>query len=477
MKAAYKMTHSNSLNVFLFELPFWLSLLFGSLLPDTITPELEIASIPVDIKEIVLIAVACFYLLQAVINNFSSTIIFRQSYWHQHLPILTTILMFYAAVSMEGSGMDARNTKAMLYTLISTASAFWLGYILVKKTSTASLRSFLWRLTVCLALLGLLYSAASFFSLGLGNVRADLSAVESDFGILRVRGPLFSPATGHFILVPALAFSIQELIHTQTKSLFKFGVVMALTLTIIGLGSRAALIILFLFFLCLLFFMKNRKQAIIAALMMVILVSIAAGIFYAKASPDRVKSFEDSTRSETYLTSFQIISNRDVEFNMTGSGYGSYWPWYLIDMDGNQVSSFDATPTFLIYPFGYILYHPHSTFLLLIVELGVIGLLYFLHLWIVLLRMVMHNRQDAPFPILNSGVFASGFSMFFDFFIFKGAQLNTLWWIYLFAALALTYQVKQFKEQDQNFINDNNSHKKQESRNSVILIEEDKIGK
>jgi hypothetical protein len=34
-------------------------------------------------------------------------------------------------------------------------------------------------------------------------------------------------------------------------------------------------------------------------------------------------------------------------------------------------------------------------------------------------------------------MFASGVSLFFDFFIFKNPQLNSMWWIYFFGALAL----------------------------------------
>ncbi len=448
MKETYRTTYSNSLSVFFFELPFWLSLLYWSLLPDTQTPKLEIASIPINFKDLVLIAIACFYLLRPAIRNFSNTTTYRS--WHCHLPILTLILLFYAAVSMEWSGMDADNTGAMTYTLILTASAFLLGYNLLVKKSAEYTRPFLWRLTVILAGLGLFYSAASFLSLGIGDVRADLNAGATDFGILRVRGPLFGSSTGHFILVPALAFSIQELIQSHTQRLFKFIVVTALTLTIIGLGSRAGLIILFLFFLSLLFSIKDKKQAKIAALMMVILVLIATVFLSTKISVDRLNSFEDSARSDTYQTSFQIIDHRSAELNLTGSGYGSYWFWYLLDMDEVKVAHNNVTPSYLIHPFGSILYHPHSTFLLFIVELGMIGLLYFLYLWIVLARLVLSNRQSATFPILNSGVFVSGFSMFFDFFIFKGAQINTLWWIYLFGALALNSSFIRVKDGNNN---------------------------
>ncbi|MDM9385234.1 hypothetical protein QUB80_31770 [Chlorogloeopsis sp. ULAP01] len=338
--------------------------------------------------------------------------------------------------------MDASNARAMTYTLTLTASAFLLGYILLARRSVTSVRPFLWRLTVYLAVLGLLYSAASLFSLGMADVRADLNAGGSEFGIVRVQGPLFSSSTGYFILVPALAFAIQEFMKNHAQRLFKLAIIMALTLTIIGLGSRAALLTMCLFFLCLFLFMKNKKQAVIAAIIMIILVSTATTIIYSKASSDRIRTFEDSTRSDTYFTSFQIISHRNTELNITGSGYGSYWPWYLTDMDDTRVSFMNGAPIVLVYPFGYLLYHPHSTFLLCVVELGIPGLMYFGNLWIILIRLLFRSQQGIESAIFNCGIFASGFSMFFDFFIFKGGQISLIWWAYLFGALALNFNLQ-----------------------------------
>jgi O-antigen ligase len=447
MKVNSRNTDTSSFWLFLLELPFWLCFSYWSLLADTLTPKFDFLSIPVNVKDLVLIAVACFYLLLLILTNFGGTTNDKPWNWHCHLPILTVFLLFYAAVSIQRSGIDASNARAMTYTLVLTASAFLLGYILLARRSITSVRPFLWRLTVYLAVLGLLYSVASLFSLGMGDVRADLNAGASEFGIVRVQGPLFGSSTGYFILVPALAFAIQESMQSHTRRLFKLTVVMALTLTIIGLGSRAALLIMGLFFLCLIFFMKNKKQAIIAAIMMIILISTATIIIYSRASSDRIKSFEDTTRSDTYLTSFQIISHRNTELNITGSGYGSYWSWYLTDMDDMRVGAGNGAPVILVYPFGYLLYHPHSTFLLCVVELGIPGLIYFSILWIVLVRL-LRNRQGIESAIFNSGIFASGFSMFFDFFIFKGGQLSLIWWVYLFGALALNASFKNGQKEN-----------------------------
>jgi hypothetical protein len=51
------------------DLLFWLSLLYWSLTPATKTPWVDIASVPVNSKDIVLVVLSCICLLWAVIKN------------------------------------------------------------------------------------------------------------------------------------------------------------------------------------------------------------------------------------------------------------------------------------------------------------------------------------------------------------------------------------------------------------------------
>jgi O-antigen ligase len=339
--------------------------------------------------------------------------------------------------------MDPRDAKGMMFTLILTASSFLLGYNAIAKRPAASVRSFLWRLTVCLSAVGLLYTATSLSSFQLAGVR---SALVNDTTV-RVQGPLFGSDDGYFALIPALAFAIQEFIQTPTKRLFKLAIIFVLMLTLIGLSSRGAILIMGVFLCLTILFNKNKKIAALAALGVIIFVMIAGVIVLATSnSGDRLQSLEDSSRSDTYSTSFKIIGNRTIDLNIFGSGYGSYWNWYILDIeDGSDV---DGGRTFKIIrtSFGPILYHPHSTFLLLIVELGMVGFLYFLFLWTVYARLLLRDSIKLVFPILSCGMVASGFSIFMNFFIFRLPILSCLWWIYLFGALALNSDVNEGKQ-------------------------------
>lgn len=446
-KVSGKLIASNRARSLMWELPFWLSLSVWSLLPSSKTPVFEIGSIPVSSKEMLAIAIAGFYSLQRIcssmVNQRSSSshrpvTRFRKP-WHYRLPIFTMLMLYYAAISVIWSGMSPRDTAAMLYTLMGTASAFLLGYNLIAKRSAESVRSFLWWVTVCLAGIGLLYSAESFFSLGLRSELGKQLGDAGDFGIQRVRGPLFTASKGYFILIPALAFSIQEMIQNRAGRLFKLAVVSSLLITTIALGSRAGLIILGLFFLFLIVSLKGQQRFFVI-LMVIIIIIIAAALVFSKARTDRLLSLEDLGRSTTHRIAWQIITHRSIIADIFGSGYGSHWPWYLIEAYSSY-RHYDWQINLLRIrtPFGTMLHHPHSVLLLLVVEMGVVGLLYFFALWIVLAHIFLRNLQGGSFSIFTSGMVASGFSMFFDLFFFKPSQLqfNALWWTFLFGALAL----------------------------------------
>jgi O-antigen ligase len=414
------------------DIPFWTAMVFWSFMASTKTPWYDIESVPVSLKDIVNIGLGGFYWLVPAITKRSLK--FNPKPWHCHLPLATISLLIYAAVSVEWSRMQPIDARAMLYTLLLTAGAFLMGYYLIQKRSLESIRPFLWQVTVLVAAVGLLYSAGSFFSLGLGTE----NTYESEsFGVQRVRGPLFVSTTGFFILIPALAFAIQELLKNPSQCLFKVPIIFSLTLTLVGLGSRSALLLLAVFFLLVILSLKNKKQAIAAFILIAVVTAAAGLIFFSRAKTDRLKSLEDTTRSDTYSTSFAIIYNREDNINFFGSGYGSYWPWYIPDIQGARETN--QYFNLVWNPYGNLLYHPHSTILLLIVELGVPGLLYFLFMWIILSFLLLQNLGKVEFPVLNCGMFASAFSMFFDFFLFRSAQVNSIWWLFLFGTLALNY--------------------------------------
>ena len=411
------------------EIIFWFSLTFWSLFPESKTPWFEFASIPLDGKDVLLILFSLYNLFLLALN--SHPVNNRHQNWHFYLPIATLIMLLYATVSMVGIEIETIDAYAMIYTLVLVGASSFLGYTLIARMSPQTVRQFLWKLTIFIAAIGILYTVFTFFSIGIGGVRSEANSVASEAGVGRVSGPLIASANGYFILLPALALAIQELMNSRKQLLLKLVVIFSLLLTTIGTGSRGGILCTAIFLIFLIFSLKQKKQAAITAFLVILLITPAIGIYLSKANrvADRVQSLESSDRSAAYEISTQIVENRDIEINFLGSGYGSYWSWYLLSIERDS----DLIWT----NFGDILYHPHSTFLILVVELGLFGLIYFVHIWIALASLLLSNFRAAKLPILNCGVTASAFGMFFDSFIFKGAIYNTVWWIFLFATLSI----------------------------------------
>jgi len=429
----------------LWELPFWLGLFFWSLYPSLSTPWFEIGTIPVSSKDLLAIGLTAFYVFYAVVSapvprgsgGQAEWVMSRVS-WHGHLPALTIGVVAYAALSTAWSPMELRDSKAMLYTLLTTASAVALGYVMIANRPSDTVRAFLWRLTLYLAALGLLYSAESLFSLGL---RSDLGTEldSGDFGIQRVRGPLFASSTGFFILLPAAAFAVQQLVRRRTHWLLSWVVALALITTLIMLGSRAALLLLGLFIVLLLFAYNKDTRRSAVVFLVIPSVLLAITLVFSVADTSRFQDLHDEGRFETHRTSWQIIAHRPLMTTLLGSGYGSYWPWYLPDVEFGAAELYElGLYTGLVSNrFGILLYHPHSTLLLLVVEAGVIGFLYFIALWFVLMRLLRRSLFGGTSAIFGIGVVVSGLSMLSDLFLFRMPQLSVLWWVFFFGALAL----------------------------------------
>lgn len=428
------------LTALLWELPFWFGAAIWTLLPTTKTPWLTLGDIPVNSRVILVLLLAGGYsvFLLDVMFREKNLLLQRgfhkteQSAWAYHLPMFTGIIFLYMSLSVTWSGMTERAAVAMLIALAGAGAAFILGYMMISKRSPEVIEGFLWRVTILLAGIGLLYSAESFFTLGLRTE----TFTGGEFGIARVKGPLFASSTGFFVLLPALGFGIQMTLRRRWGAVL---IVFALILTILGSGSRAGVYLLGLYVLLLILSIRG-KQRLVTGVVFLVLTATAGAFVFSNAQMERLLSTTSEGRSKTHEIAWQLIENRGVIENLFGPGYGAYWVWYLQEADYRDEifrpwkNEFRGVST----PYGRMLYHPHSVFLALALELGAVGVLYYTSLWGVLLSLLRRSIRGVPFSAFSLAVVASGFGMFFDLFIFRDPPLNVFWWIYLFGALALS---------------------------------------
>jgi hypothetical protein len=329
--------------------------------------------------------------------------------------------------------MDLYNSRAMLYSLAFAAGAFLLPFSVVSSLTPSQIRSFSRLVALALAVIGAVYCMVSFFGLG---VRSELGHFYTyGFGLERVKGPLFEPSTGYMILLPAAAVLLQDwLDEVPGHAGANAAGLAALSITLIGLGSRFALVATGVFVVALLITSKSARNFRIAAAA-VIGIALSAGTVLHYASAERLESFQDPQRASTYTTSLNIVEEREPALSFVGSGYGSVWPWYMTDW--NQQERIARGYMMFSTDYGTMLFQPHSVFLLLTVELGAAGLLYFVMLWTSMVGLVSRAISRQRNIITALGMACASLGMLADTILFKNPKVSAVWWFFLLAALAL----------------------------------------
>jgi O-antigen ligase len=137
----------------------------------------------------------------------------------------------------------------------------------------------------------------------------------------------------------------------------------------------------------------------------------------------------------TYVSALVAIRDAPAWTKFTGFGYGGRWPWYRVDMleEGTRAAGeyIQATAT------GPTLYHPHSTPLLFLVELGLPGAAAGVILIVVVARAVKRARHSRAAPIFAAAFPACGVVATTDLLLVKSPVLSAVWWTYLFGFLAI----------------------------------------
>ncbi|MGA2715362.1 MAG: O-antigen ligase family protein [Bryobacteraceae bacterium] len=409
--------------------PFALCLLVVSFLPDTLTPKPVIFDIPVRGAElIVLFAALASFAGWLCTSDFSAA----RPRWHMNIPMWFSLILAYAAASTLWSQMDLYNTRGMFYGLCFAAAAFVLPFSVIASLTPGQIRSLTRMIALGLAVASAVYFAVSYFDPG---VRTELGHFyTSGFGIERLKGPLYAPSTGHMVLLPAAAVLLQDWFDDVPGHGFANAAGLAsLSISIIALGSRFALIVTALFIVAIAVTARGERSRRIAAAA-ALGVALSAGAVFQYASTERLQSF-DSERAATYTTALNIVEQRDPVASLRGSGYGSVWPWYMLDWElGDRVLTGHGTVSS---DYGPTLFQPHSVFLLLAVELGALGVLFFAKLWIVLWRLVSRAVSRQENSIAAIGVACATLGMLADTIVFMHPKVSTVWWFFLLAALAL----------------------------------------
>jgi O-antigen ligase len=401
-------------------------LLLASLIPGRFENSIVLFGVPVRVLEFLLVALAAVLVFLRLLQG--PLPIPRDGY----VPAVFSGLFAYAAVSLVWwSPVTQPDTSAMAMTLVLAAAALWSAYLVVR-LQRQELHRFMSNLTTIIAGIAAIYSAQSFLGLGLRSEEGIY--LDPLFGIDRVHGPLFAASLGGPILIPALAFALQEFIAGRSRPRNGLAVAVLLAASL-GTGSRATVLGLGVMLVLGAFSLRTTRQRAAFGLIVLIVGGLAGGFVFSRVSTERLVNLQEEQREMTIRTGIRAVAQASIPDKVLGLGYASYWRWYLVDARGEGVYGFDAF--FENRPAGVTLYHPHSTPLLLTVELGVPGLAAGLALIWALWRARTNGARNNMPTIAFAGIAGSAVNIVTDLVIFKAPFLNLVWWTYVFAAIAL----------------------------------------
>lgn len=412
----------------IFTAPVILFLATFSLFPSRLTPKITIFQIPISLKDFSIIAMGLPYSFIAFIKNRLYT---DKNIWHKHLPLFITITFLYMAFSISWAGIDHNNSKAMIFVIILSLFTFIFAYSIICQLDTLNVKKFLWQITILLVIVSAVYTVESFFNIGLRSIEGKMIY---DFGIQRVRGPLFGSSYGFFILLPAIGFTLNK--ATIEKWNMRIVIILiTLLITLLGIGSRMGFLLLisYLIIITMKYLFKRNKTISIFIIIILLLISWLT-ITY-KANVERFFKIHDLYRANTYEAALKIYAKADITRKIIGKGYGSIWSWYLPDV--TVQSEEERQKTKIIKDiYGNYLYHPHSLLLPLWIEVGIIGMLFILILFIISYKTHLRLKK-LGYELFSLSMLIGSLGFFTDLFLLKNWGASFIYWLFFLSMMKI----------------------------------------
>jgi O-antigen ligase len=321
----------------------------------------------------------------------------------------------------------------MGYTMAITVLAFFAAYFIVASRSNVDVLRLVNRMVWFVAFTGVVYFCESYFEIGLRSSEGRDSASFA-FEIQRVHGPLFGAACGYFLLLPAIGAALDRVLSNQKTLVIDLAVLFALAVSLVGLGSRGAMISIVVFMSTFVILNRKSNYKVIWLITILFVFAVAVLLVYSKASSEKITTLEDNDREETYKAAFNLVSSNGLSC-FFGTGYGGVWSWYLPDVEDG--GALHTRSFFVATKYGVMLYNPHSVMLMLIVEFGAVGFLFFVKLLQLPIFLMIKSWTNYRSPGISSALLACSLAYFLDFPVFKYWSMSLLWWIFALGALRI----------------------------------------
>ncbi|MDO4412644.1 O-antigen ligase [Cutibacterium sp.] len=238
----------------------------------------------------------------------------------------------------------------------------------------------------------------------------------------RVATKLGGAAVCHVVLILALAVAVDAVIRNYHRGISSAAGVSHVA-CLAASGSRAGMICLALFIVGVVLFgpgRRSRKQWVILVSVGTVLAAAATWLL----TTVRTGSLVDPDRAKTWALAGRVVVESPGRL-LTGTGYGTIWPWFAVESTFMPRSSHGMRQTL----YGYTLPHAHSLFAQVLGELGLIGLaLVLVSVGTVIAVCVKGIRGEST--VLCLGVLATIPAFFMDTYLIKNFPVALFWWVF-----------------------------------------------
>jgi O-antigen ligase len=281
----------------------------------------------------------------------------------------------------------------------------------------------------------LVYMGLSFAFPELRPSTAWMYRIVPGLGFIRVFGPLGKATTLNFILFPVLGFTTGMLFVPGYSKTFWGLITFVIFATIVGTGSRGAVLCMAAFGILILVTLR-----VVKALKVIVPVAlILGGVTIFTGIPQRYLEMVDPGRTETYKTAFRAFSSRPRNV-IVGVGNGGMYSmlhdntirglrgqqrWYLLTKETE---------------FGFTLRSAHSTVTQVLVETGSVGFLLLMTVLLWVLRRFLgrrYRRCRDPWTI-QARLTLAGCAASMVFMIPNTFFFNLPWLVFIWSMFVIT---------------------------------------
>lgn len=158
------------------------------------------------------------------------------------------------------------------------------------------------------------------------------------------------------------------------------------------------------------------------------LVAVLGALLVLIPEAQRLLSFSDELRQINLRASW-VAWTESWHSLLLGQGSGRVWPWYLYES-----TELPIVPRIVTTTWGEALPHAHSTFLAVLVELGLVGFVVLAVMLVGVGRiLVVGKRWGRPSFLVAAAIVATIPGWLFDTFLIKNFPLALWWWFVLIA--------------------------------------------